>query len=116
MLEVGGERRPTALPSARNPSRSASAELPHTTGKAAHDAIAEYIEIFYNRIRRHSTIGNVTPATFEETTMVREAEAAQHDGCLLLRDKITLRLHLRRGTTLAVASEPAKLRRKRIEF
>ncbi len=29
-------------------------------------AISEYIEVFYNRIRRHSTIGNVNPAKFEE--------------------------------------------------
>ena len=30
------------------------------------DAISEYIEVFYNRIRRHSTIGNVSPANFEK--------------------------------------------------
>jgi putative transposase len=30
------------------------------------DAIGEYIEVFYNRIRRHSTIGNISPAKFEE--------------------------------------------------
>lgn len=30
------------------------------------NAISEYIEVFYNRIRRHSTIGNVSPAKFEE--------------------------------------------------
>ena len=29
-------------------------------------AISEYIEVFYNRIRRHSTIGNMSPAKFEE--------------------------------------------------
>lgn len=49
---------------------------PWLTRKAAHNAIAEYIEIFYNRIRRHSTIGNVSPAVYEETAMVTEAEAA----------------------------------------
>jgi transposase InsO family protein len=49
---------------------------PWLTRKAAHGAISEYIEIFYNRIRRHSTIGNVSPATFEETAMAREARAA----------------------------------------
>lgn len=36
-------------------------------------AISEYIEVFYNRIRRHSTIGYVSPAKFEE---MQEAEAA----------------------------------------
>jgi len=30
------------------------------------DAIQEYIEIFYNRIRRHSVIGNVAPSIFAE--------------------------------------------------
>lgn len=34
--------------------------------ESARDAISEYIEVFYNRIRRHSTIGNVSPAKFEE--------------------------------------------------
>ncbi len=28
-------------------------------------AVHEYIEVFYNRIRKHSTIGNVSPAQFE---------------------------------------------------
>lgn len=31
----------------------------------AKSGIFEYIEIFYNRIRRHSAIGNVSPAEFE---------------------------------------------------
>ena len=39
---------------------------PWLTREDARDAIAEYIEIFYNRIRRHSTIGGVSPAKFEE--------------------------------------------------
>ena len=49
---------------------------PWLTRKAAHEAISEYIDIFYNRIRRHSTIGNVSPARFEETALAREAKAA----------------------------------------
>ena len=36
-------------------------------------ATSEYIEVFYNRIRRHSTIGYVSPAKFEE---IDQAEAA----------------------------------------
>jgi transposase InsO family protein len=40
---------------------------PWLTRESARDAIGEYIELFYNRIRRHSTIGYVSPATFEET-------------------------------------------------
>jgi transposase InsO family protein len=49
---------------------------PWLTRKAAHDATSEYIEIFYNRIRRHSTIGNMSPAAFEESAQAREAKAA----------------------------------------
>lgn len=30
--------------------------------------IFEYIEVFYNRVRRHSTLGQVSPAQFERTT------------------------------------------------
>ena len=29
-------------------------------------AIFEYIEVFYNRRRRHSTLGNVSPSEFED--------------------------------------------------
>ena len=35
------------------------------TRQAAQEAIFEYIEIFYNRQRRHSALGYATPATFE---------------------------------------------------
>lgn len=38
-------------------------------------AIQEYIEIFYNRIRRHSAIGNVAPSIFAEK-YYQEREAA----------------------------------------
>lgn len=41
--------------------------------ESARTAISEYIEVFYNRIRRHSTIGNISPAKFEE---MNQAEAA----------------------------------------
>jgi transposase InsO family protein len=37
----------------------------YSTGDAARQAIFEYIEVFYNRVRRHSALGNVSPATFE---------------------------------------------------
>jgi len=30
-------------------------------------AIREYIEIFYNRIRRHSALGNTAPSVYAET-------------------------------------------------
>lgn len=35
------------------------------TREQARQAIFEYIEVFYNRIRRHSQIGNLAPAEFE---------------------------------------------------
>ena len=42
---------------------------PWPTRESARDAIGEYIEVFYNRIRRHSTIGYVSPANFEESKL-----------------------------------------------
>jgi putative transposase len=36
------------------------------TAAEARAAVFEYIEVFYNRIRRHSGIGHLSPATFEE--------------------------------------------------
>ena len=32
----------------------------------ARAAVFEYIEVFYNRTRRHSGVGNISPARFEE--------------------------------------------------
>ncbi len=49
---------------------------PWSTREEARDAIGEYIEIFYNRIRRHSTIGGMSPAKFEEMALAKEARAA----------------------------------------
>ena len=49
---------------------------PWLTREDAKDAIVEYIEIFYNRIRRHSTIGNVSPVAFEEMDQATTACAA----------------------------------------
>ena len=49
---------------------------PWLTREDARDAIGEYIEIFYNRIRRHSTIGNMSPVAFEEMDQATRACAA----------------------------------------
>jgi putative transposase len=49
---------------------------PWQTREQARDAIGEYIEIFYNRIRRHSTIGGISPAKFEKMAQAKEAWAA----------------------------------------
>jgi putative transposase len=39
-------------------------------------AVFEYIEIFYNRIRRHSSLGNLSPEQFEERYRSSPAVAA----------------------------------------
>lgn len=46
---------------------------PWLTREHARDAIGEYIEVFYNRIRKHSTNGNVSPAKFEEMSQAKVA-------------------------------------------
>jgi transposase InsO family protein len=38
---------------------------PWATVKAAREAIVEYIEVFYNSKRKHSTLGYLSPANFE---------------------------------------------------
>jgi len=48
---------------------------PWPTVRLAREAIAEYIEVFYNRKRRHSTLGYVSPAEFEKEFEL-EAELA----------------------------------------
>ena len=39
-------------------------------------AISEYIEVFYNRIRRHSYLGNRSPAEYERLAEEGVARAA----------------------------------------
>lgn len=38
----------------------------YATRQAARQSLFEYIEVFYNRVRRHSALGYVSPETFEE--------------------------------------------------
>jgi transposase InsO family protein len=45
------------------------------TRAAARAAIFEFIEVFYNRSRLHSTLGNLTPAEYEEQRL-KQPEAA----------------------------------------
>jgi putative transposase len=42
----------------------------YVTRNAAHADVFDFIERFYNPIRRHSTLGNVSPAHFERTAAV----------------------------------------------
>ena len=37
-------------------------QKPYLTKQAAIDEIVEYVEIFYNRMRRHSSLGNISSA------------------------------------------------------
>jgi transposase InsO family protein len=46
------------------------------TKKQAKAEIFEYIEVYYNRIRSHSYLGNVSPAVFEEMDTVLQNEIA----------------------------------------
>ena len=39
-------------------------------------AVADYIEVFYNRQRLHSTLGYRPPAEYEQTLKVRHHKAA----------------------------------------
>jgi putative transposase len=46
------------------------------TPAEAKAAVFEYIEVFYNRIRRHSSIGSISPEQFEERYRSTSAAAA----------------------------------------
>ena len=39
----------------------------YTTREQAKASIFEYVEVFYNRVRRHSSLGFLSPAEFERT-------------------------------------------------
>lgn len=46
------------------------------TRQAARTAVFEYIEVFYNRQRRHSTLGYMSPLQFENVTASHEQKLA----------------------------------------
>ena len=43
--------------------------------EAARRAIFDYIEGFYNRLRRHSSLGYLSPSDYEQATMKEDAVA-----------------------------------------
>lgn len=49
---------------------------PFESHDEARRALFEYIEVFYNRQRRHSTLGYQTPAEFEEQYIQQQPNAA----------------------------------------
>lgn len=46
------------------------------TREQAKRTIFEYVEVFYNRIRRHAKLGNISPAAFEQKFYRRLQQAA----------------------------------------
>jgi len=46
------------------------------TREEAKRTIFEYVEVFYNRIRRHAKLGNISPAAFEMAFYSRRQQAA----------------------------------------
>ena len=40
--------------------------------KVMHETVFEYIEVDYNRVRRHSTIGQVSPEVFEAQQLAKQ--------------------------------------------
>ena len=49
---------------------------PWPTIKSARGAIAEYIEVFYNRKRKHSTLGYLSPVEFENKSIIKNVAMA----------------------------------------
>ena len=48
----------------------------YETRAQVNQSIFEYIEVYYNRERMHSTNGNLSPAEFEEKMMLQYETAA----------------------------------------
>ena len=48
----------------------------YTTRAQARSDLFEYIEVFYNRIRRHARLNNISPAEFEQRYYQQCAQAA----------------------------------------
>lgn len=47
----------------------------YPTGQAARASVFEFIELFYNRVRRHSSLGYLSPTEYEQATMGEVAVA-----------------------------------------
>lgn len=52
----------------------------YPTRAAARQSLFEYIEVFYNRQRRHSTLGYVSPAEYEQALATHANLEARHKG------------------------------------
>ena len=51
-------------------------QVRYTTRAQARSDLFEYIEVFYNRIRRHARLNNISPAEFEQRYYQQCAQAA----------------------------------------
>lgn len=47
----------------------------YETRDAARADVVEHIEVLYNRLRRHSSLGGVSPATFHATWLAQPSTA-----------------------------------------
>ena len=45
------------------------------TRTEARSAVFEYIEVFYNRLRRHSYLGYVSPESFEQAARISKSRS-----------------------------------------
>lgn len=52
-------------------------DITYVWTREAMSSIFEYIEVFYNRIRRHTTIGSLSPAEFEARLLQRSSPLGQ---------------------------------------
>jgi transposase InsO family protein len=50
---------------------------PWPTRAAARRAVFEYIEVFYNRRRLHSSLGYLSPTDYEQTLTIRQTNQPQ---------------------------------------
>jgi putative transposase len=56
--------------------RELAADADWATREAARTAVFEYIEVWYNQQRRHSSLGYLSPAAFEQQAAMRELSPA----------------------------------------
>ena len=48
----------------------------YATRQQAKEDLFKYIEVFYNRQRRHASLGNISPAEFEQRYELTQDQAA----------------------------------------
>jgi len=49
----------------------------YETRDAARADVFEYIEVFYNRVRRHTSLGGVSPALYYENWLKQQSKERQ---------------------------------------